>query len=272
MKLLETDSPVEARFLIKILLGTLRIGVSTKSLIKVIQEIQEEFEQEYPDDKDRFGQYMIKLEKEVFGYVIRKDPKFLVPNTPVTCMLGRAAKNFSDLDKLVLKSKKIKDKRVLAEFKYDGERCQFHFSNNTVKLFSRGFEIQNFKFSELVNALEYHLGKQKLPFTECILDGEVVFKNDFGDLLPFQEIEKKTTNKIELKGKYPCLYIFDVLMYNGMSLINDPILDRKEVLEDPFSKIKCRNLHIGTSVLVDLAQKGAEKKIDDLMAKSLKEN
>lgn len=124
-------------------MGTLRIGVSSKSLINVLQTLQTEY------DNEEFNEFMLAVEDQVFGYTIRDKPKNLVLNIPVSPMLGRSAKSFKDLEKFVLKNKKVSNKSVLSEYKYDGERAQLHFNGRAVNLFSRGFKIQNYKFLEL---------------------------------------------------------------------------------------------------------------------------
>lgn len=75
-------------------------------------------------------------------------------------MLGRSAKKFSDLEKFVINNKKFEDKRVLAEYKYDGERCQLHYDGKRINLYSRGYEIQNFKFFSLLNNLENYFNSE----------------------------------------------------------------------------------------------------------------
>jgi len=87
MKIMNTTDPLEAKYLVKILHGTLRIGVNANSIIKVLQHL----EGEYENDED-YAKFLLNCESSVFGYVVRDKPKFLKVGTPVNCMLGRSAK------------------------------------------------------------------------------------------------------------------------------------------------------------------------------------
>lgn len=95
--IMKTNDPVAVKFLVKVLLGTLRIGVSSKSLIQSVLQLDKD-DQEYLD-------FIFQIERDVFGYTIRNKPEELHVNIPVSSMLGRAAKNYSDLEKLIVKNK-----------------------------------------------------------------------------------------------------------------------------------------------------------------------
>ena len=243
----------------------LRIGVSSKSLIKVLQDMEV-----YWDNKIEYDEFIYELERDVFGYNIRDNPDPLHLNIPVSSMLGRSAKNFSDLTKFVTLNKKLTDKRVLCEYKYDGERSQIHFDGSSVNLFSRGFEIQNFKYYELHKQLENYFKNVNAKVKNCILDGEILYKSNDGELLSFQEIEKKTTNRHHVNDKYPSVYLFDVMHLNDRSLVRDDILTRKGYLNDYFG-FSNKFVEVGKSELVDLSDPTkVESKVDEAMTESMK--
>ncbi|CAI2384407.1 unnamed protein product [Moneuplotes crassus] len=273
--ILKTEDPLEVKFIIKVLMGSLRIGVSAKSLIKILQELQTKDDIEDPKPIENL---LIELEKEVFGYTIRENPDFLNINTPVHAMLGRSAKTFKDLTKFITDAKKVTDKRALSEYKYDGERSQIHYDGEKINMFSRGHEIQNFKFYALHETLEEYFNR--IPgLHNCILDGEVLFKQFEGEtskIISFQEIEKKTKNRTEFDGKYPSLYLFDIMQLNGVNLINEDILTRKQYLDmffDLSKKEKLDNpdqLNKCYSKIIDFTDPAeAKKEIDAMMKGSL---
>lgn len=189
-----------------------------------------------PDyDNEKFENFITSVEKDVFGYTIRDKPQNLSVNIPLTSMLGRSAKNFTELSKYVIGKSDLSDSsisvKILAEYKYDGERTQIHFDGQKVNLFSRNFELQNLKYFELHKQLENYFLKVNKKIESCILDGEILYHNNDGSLLSFQEIEKKTTNRTDVYDKYPAVYLFDIMYFNGKTLIDQDIETRKGYLD-----------------------------------------
>ena len=104
----------------------------------------------------------------------------------------------------------------------------------------------------------------------CILDGEILYKSNEGDLLSFQEIEKKTTNRQIVHNKYPSVYLFDIIHINGKSLVKEDILTRKGYIEHYFPP-ESKYIEIGKSDIIDLANPiEAKNRIDSIMNESLK--
>ena len=97
MKILNTKDPSEAKYLIKILSGTLRLGISFRTWITALQECQRKY------TSREFDTFIASLEKEVFGYNIQARPEHLTLNIPISSMLGKSAKNFKELEKFVMK-------------------------------------------------------------------------------------------------------------------------------------------------------------------------
>jgi ATP-dependent DNA ligase len=87
------------------------------------------------------------FEREIFGYRLGKltelDSEALY-GVPIKPMLGRPAKSAKDV--LASLHKSVALDRLVAEFKYDGERTQIHYSGGKVKLFSRNCDSQKDKF------------------------------------------------------------------------------------------------------------------------------
>jgi ATP-dependent DNA ligase len=111
------------------------------------------------------------------------------------------------------------------------------------------------------------------------LDGEVLFKSNYGELLSFQEIEKKTKNIVQFDDKYPCLYLFDIMHINDQSLVSKDQALRRQYLEqyfppktqndsDPLSK----HVQTGEARIINLADSGAEEAIKTMKSESLEGN
>jgi DNA ligase 1 len=230
MDLMNAAEPLEIKYLIKILLGTLRIGVNENSLIRALLDLKSS----YMEDEESYDQFLFEVEQEVFGHNIRDRPSKICVGTPVNCMLGRSAKNFKELHNLIMNNKKIKQKKVIVEVKYDGERTQIHYKDKKVDMFSRGFEVQNYKYLDLHEEIEKYFANNLTHVEDCILDGEVIYKDNDGQILKFNEMKKKYKYRREVSDRYPCLYLFDIMLYNNRTLINSNILERKKILAENF--------------------------------------
>jgi len=128
-------------------------------------------------------------------------------------------------------------------------------------MFSRNFEIQNYKYLDLLNKLEDYFNDDMEHLTDCILDAEVVYKSNDGTILPFQELEKKTTNRREVTDKYPCVYLFDIMHFNNQTLVNKPIRQRKEVLRNNFHEppLPSKHVQVTESLILNLKMKDQNK-------------
>ena len=116
------------------------------------------------------------------------------------------------------------------EFKYDGARIQIHREGDNVRIWSR-------RLSEVTGSLPdiVEITRQQLKGDSFILDGEVVAVGQDGRPLPFQELMRRfrrirnveaTAREIPL-----ALHLFDCLMIDGRSLIDQPYEVRWAELE-----------------------------------------
>jgi DNA ligase-1 len=129
-------------------------------------------------------------------------------------------------------------KPLICEFKYDGIRAQMHKSGQQIRLFSRKLSDITNAFPELANAaLDTKLlsSKSLSDIEDFILDGEVMaFQND--KPLHFQELQKRIHKKNlteQIMAETPLVYVvFDIMYFNGESLIKRSIKERKEILSN----------------------------------------
>ena len=145
-------------------------------------------------------------------------------------MTGRGAKSPSDLLTTAL-GKNVDRSRLIADYKYDGERTQIHYfasvqRQKRMSMFSRNFDRQNSKFWHFESLFTECTRSNKTP--DFIIDGELVYlDSDSGALLPFQEIERKLLQTHQRgapdeafvpPGKRPKLFAFDILALDKESL------------------------------------------------------
>ena len=119
----------------------------------------------------------------------------------------------------------FKAKTALAEWKYDGIRAQLHADQSRTKLFSRDLRDISAEFPELAN----------LQFAdEVILDGEILAfeqgrKLSFFDLQ--RRLGRKRTSDLFETDDVPVIYmVFDLLRFNGESLLKTPLRERRQRL------------------------------------------
>ena len=106
------------------------------------------------------------------------------------------------------------------EIKWDGYRCMAFLHNGDANLHSRNNKSFNEKFYPVTDAL-------KSLELDAVLDGEIVVmdthdKSNFGDLQNWRS---------EADGELR-YYVFDLLWWNGYSLINLPLSERKKKLQE----------------------------------------
>ena len=116
------------------------------------------------------------------------------------------------------------------EYKYDGARIQLHRDGDRVAIWSRRMSDVTRSLPDVVNIARRDLGG--VPF---ILDGEVVALDAAGRPLPFQELMRRfrRVRGVEAAAaELPLtLHLFDCLMADGRSLLDEPYAKRREALE-----------------------------------------
>jgi DNA ligase-1 len=117
--------------------------------------------------------------------------------------------------------------KVWTEEKYDGVRCQLHHAEGRVELFSRDLKETTAAFPELAEAAP-RIGHAVL------FDGEVLAHRD-GRVLRFFELQRRLGRKVvadEMRREVPVvLVIFDLLYLDGRPLLDEPLEERRRLLE-----------------------------------------
>jgi bifunctional non-homologous end joining protein LigD len=121
--------------------------------------------------------------------------------------------------KAKLIDKPFNDPDWVFELKWDGYRAMANVDNGKVLLYSRKLNRYTI-YEEVIDELE------KLPFT-AVIDGEIVAYDEEG---------KVSFEYMQNYGSYPnaflTYYVFDLLYFNGYSLTDVPLLERKKLLEE----------------------------------------
>jgi DNA ligase-1 len=129
------------------------------------------------------------------------------------------------------------------EDKYDGIRAQAHVSGSEAKFFSRTRDEITGSFPELSDALA------GLP-QDAILDGEIVAWEDPGRARPFSVLQQRLGRKKvseKMMREIPVAYlVFDVLYANGDLLIDRPLRERARILDEVLAAERNTVHHRGT--------------------------
>jgi DNA ligase-1 len=222
-KLLAMATPVEAKHIVRIVTGKMRLGVADMTVLDALAKAfggdREVYERAYNLSSD-IG--LVAKTAAVEG--VEGVSKFRVRvGIPVRCMLAeRLSSAVEILEKM--------DGVGFTEYKYDGERMQIHKAEEKVWIFSRRQENITQQYPDVVEAVEKYV-----KAAEAILECEAVpLDPDTGETLPFQELmHRKRKKEIERAAEeYPvALYFFDILYVDGEDMTTKPFLERRKMLE-----------------------------------------
>tara|TARA_B100000678_G_scaffold148933_1_gene124258 strand:- start:707 stop:2467 length:1761 start_codon:yes stop_codon:yes gene_type:complete len=231
--LLNGATPIEAKFVLKILLGTLRLGIAENTVMDALaiaftgkKENRIQIENAYNVSSDLGKVSEIVLREGLDG--IKKFQISLF--NPIRPMLADRVKSEKEaIDKI--------SGEFAAEYKLDGERAQIHKQKNKIILFSRRLENITQYYPDIVD----NIGKF-LNTNEGIFEAEIVAINEnSGEFLPFQELmHRRRKHKLEKAVlEYPItVNFFDILYLDGKNCLDLPYYQRRKFLEDVVTEDK----------------------------------
>lgn len=231
-KILEEVTPLSARYVVRIVLDTLRLGFSDMTMLEGLSWMLD-------------GTKVHKAEIEK-AYNIRPDLAFIAravktkglgglrqvtPAVGTPILMARGERLTS--------GKEIIEKigKCVVDSKIDGFRLQVHFNRlkGEARLFTRNLEDATNMYPDVVEGV-----KKQIVAKEAIFEGEAVGYNEkTGEFLPFQEtVQRKRKYGIEAKAlEIPLkLICFDVLYRDGEVLFNKPYSQRREILATMIKK------------------------------------
>jgi len=225
--LLIACSPLESKYLIKIITGEMRIG-SVESLMEIA--ISRAFDKELKLIREAMlisgdiSQVAVLAKKNLLHNAIMK------PFVPVSFMLADVMFSAEEIINYY-------NKPLICEYKYDGIRLQLHKFNKEVRLFSRNLVEITYAFPELVKAaIETTIETTNTMLSnqvDFIVDGELIaFKN--GKPLHFQELQKRLRRKNvtnSIQTEVPIYYfIYDIMYFKNYQVLKKSLFDRKNIL------------------------------------------
>ena len=255
--LLNDATPLEAKFVLNILLGTLRLGIAENTVMDALaigfagkKEYRKQIEDAYNVSSD-----LGKVSEVIASEGLDGIKKFQISLfSPVRPMLADRIKSEKEAtEKMPVE--------FAAEYKLDGERVQIHKQADKIILFSRSLENITKYYPDIVE----NIGNS-LDVNEGIFEAEIVAINEnTGEFLPFQELMHRR-RKYKLKKavlQYPItVNFFDVLYFDGKNCLNMKYSERRKILEN---SVKENNF----AKLVPMAIVKNENEVEDFLENSI---
>jgi DNA ligase-1 len=236
--LLVRATPLEAKYIVKIMTGDLRIGLKESLVEEAIAKAYGGTLAGALEEVQRanmlLGDIAETLRLAVEGKLAEAKNKMRMFH-PLGFMLASPIESaeeglsyFAD---------------AVVEDKYDGIRAQAHVSDGEVKFFSRTRDEITDSFPELPGALA------GLP-QNAILDGEIVAWEASGRARPFSVLQQRLGRKKvseRMLREIPVAYVvFDVLYASGELLIDRPLRERGRILDELLAAKRKVAHHRGT--------------------------
>ncbi len=239
-ELITSAEPVEAKYITRLILEDLRIGIGEgvirDSIVWGFSKNANEI------DKNEYNELVSKVQNAID-----------MTNDFALIITTIKEKGFKGLDKLgvtigkpfnamlAIKQENAKDAAdavglpCLVDYKLDGFRVLIHNDGKNIKLFTRKLEEVTKQFPDIVEEVK------KIDAKNFIFDTEILgIDLKTKKYLPFQHISQRIRRKhgiSEMVKKIPVVIsVFDILYKNGESLLKKTQAERREILEKTIKK------------------------------------
>ena len=211
-------TPLEAKYLVKLLAGDLRIGLREGLVEDAIARV---FGQALADVA--YANMLLGDIGETATRARRADLRDVSMRLfhPIKFMLATPAADLTDIARTM-------PEEFLVEDKFDGIRAQAHVENGRVAIYSRTMDEITHRFPELVEPL-------RALTADVIIDGEIVPASEDA-ILPFSELQKRLGRKTvgtQLLMAVPVVLVaYDLLYASGKVLLDEPLSERRRIMEE----------------------------------------
>lgn len=148
----------------------------------------------------------------------------------------------------------------IAQIKWDGVRMLIYYDGQEVRLMNRRLHERTKQYPELQDIAAY------CSASSIILDGEIIAfdqtKPSFHEVMK-RDALRKSTSIAQAVGQTPIMYmVFDVLLYNGKWIVDRPLTERLDVMQQqirPSSAVQLtESFPSGTALFDVMEQQGME--------------
>ena len=264
VELVESISPLEGKYILRILSQKLRLGAGSKTVIDALSVLKTKSKVDRDELERAYGVcadlgYIAQIYRKAGVDGLKRIS--VTPGIPVFSMLVEREPDAESIMKRI--------PEAIVQPKYDGIRCQIHIGvengermndrvwwkkwnlrqkgsgalslfgeppdNNTdVKLFSRNLEDMTDMFPDIVKAA------RRLPVKSAVLDAEIVgYREESDEYVPFQETmtRKRKYNIARQADEVPVRgFVFDVLSVDGEGVIHKSNKERLKILSHIITK------------------------------------
>jgi len=224
-ELLRAAKPLEAKYIVRTVLGKMRLGVADMTIVDAVaaafatKEQRDAVERAYNVSSDLGDVASVLAAKGIDGLA----DVHLKVGRPILSMLCERVPTLKEVFERL-------GGTCAFEYKYDGLRMQVHITPEAVQIFSRRLENITAQFPEIVAAV-------RAAFTakDGIIEGEgVPVDPNTGDILPFQVVSHRRGRKFDVDAvaaEFPVtLFLFDCLLKDGEDLTTRAYGDRRQTL------------------------------------------
>ena len=297
LHLLSQATATEAKYLIRIMQQSLKIGASNITVLNSLARAAciTPPRQQYPHLNFQCSPSLIEqLEKSIqdiisvcpdYGRIVSAllcvspglDPSTvfeeckMTPGTPVKPMTAQPTKQIKDI------ISRFSELKITCEYKYDGIRGQIHvLENRDIEIYSRGSENLTSMYPDIVDLMKNSVNFERIK--NCIIDCEIVAFDPFTNTVKgFSEIQHRRKGNILLQDVKIsiCVFVFDLLYLNDAVLIASPLQARRAIFTDNFRMVPGRIEFVQYKDIVDteeiegFLESSVEKGCEGLMIKSL---
>ena len=269
--LMRKTTPLETKYLLRIITSTLRVGVQSQTIIEGLalaftglKENKDFIERAYTLYPD-LGEIAKLLAEKGLEDVKKIDIEYGIP---IFSMLASREVYTEFIARL--------GTPFVAEYKLDGERLQIHKSGDNVILFSRRLLDISDQYPDVCQVI-----RESVKAKNLIFEGEVVAMDPFYEKMrPFQVLSQRR-RKYDIKEiakEVPvCLFVFDLLKFGDESYVDKPLPERRKKLEEVVEerdelKLVESSLINSTDELLQFFNKARDNGTEGIMAKSIQDD
>ena len=220
--LLGRASPVEAKYLVKIMIGEMRTGFQEGLMELAVSRAFStplELVQKASMLTGDVGEVAYLLKEHGEAALSKIGLRLMRPLKPMLAQMAESPREAIEEH----------GGETAFEYKLDGARIQIHKVGEKIKVFSRRLTDVTDSLPEIVQAV-----REGVKAHEAVLEGEVIAVGRDGHPLPFQHLMRRFRRVYEIEKmlrEIPVkLYLFDLLYVDGESLIDEPYLERRDRL------------------------------------------
>lgn len=217
-ELLSSASPKEARYIMRTVLGEMRVGVAAGIVRDALAKAFEQDSKDIEKCFDIIGDYGRVAQLAAAGNLKAE----ITIGRPIRVMLADRAAD--------LKEALSEFERAACEWKYDGFRVQISKSGNKIWVFSRRMEDVTNQFPDIAR-----WAKENIKAKECIIEGEALAVDKSLKPLPFQVLSRRIQRKYDIEKtvkEIPVqVNLFELLYLNGVSYMSKPLSERWNALK-----------------------------------------